>query len=346
MKPSASRSPRPAGAVRAIPAWPEPVDPPSDQPGPRPFWSVMVPTYNGDVLLAETLASVLAQDPGPEVMQIEVVDDASTTGDPERVVRDLAGDRVEFFRQPRNQGAPATFTTCIERARGRWVHILHGDDLVMPGFYDAYRSVIDRHDCAMVVGPSLRIDGAGATMGRTNVQPSTDGLLDDPIQTIVMDHAVDFASVVVARWAYERVGGFHTGLVHANDWHMWTRLALLGDVGYVTEPLARYRRHDASDTTRLRASSAHIHDALTTIDLIADQLDDERAATLRVEARQSLSRSAWHISRSQARGGHVRPALVNASWAARLHPSPTTVANVPRVLAVAAARRVRPATGR
>ena len=73
---------------------------------------------------------------------------------------------------------------------------------------------------------------------------------------------------------------------------------------------------------------------------------EERAVILRVEARQSLSRSAWHISRSQARGGRLRPALVNASWAARLGPSPTTVANVPRVLAVAAARRVRPAAHR
>ncbi|MEQ9234992.1 MAG: glycosyltransferase [Coleofasciculus sp. E2-BRE-01] len=44
----------------------------------RPLWSVMIPTYNCAQYLRETLANVLAQDPGSEVMQIEVIDDHST----------------------------------------------------------------------------------------------------------------------------------------------------------------------------------------------------------------------------------------------------------------------------
>ena len=48
----------------------------------RPLWSVMIPTYHCARYLAETLASVLDQDPGPEAMQIEVVADHSTADDP------------------------------------------------------------------------------------------------------------------------------------------------------------------------------------------------------------------------------------------------------------------------
>ena len=41
----------------------------------RPFWSVMIPTYNARAdYLEETLNSVLQQDPGPGQMKIEVVD--------------------------------------------------------------------------------------------------------------------------------------------------------------------------------------------------------------------------------------------------------------------------------
>jgi glycosyltransferase involved in cell wall biosynthesis len=111
---------------------PPPIDPVSDGQ-PRPFWSVMIPTYNCAQYLRETLASVLAQDPGPEDMEIEVVDDQSTRDDPEAVVRELARGRVRFFRQPQNRGAIRTFNTCIARSRGRWLHILHGDDTVRPG---------------------------------------------------------------------------------------------------------------------------------------------------------------------------------------------------------------------
>src|SRR4029453_19547391 len=58
---------------------------------PRPSWSVMIPTFHCALFLRETLESVLSQDPGPDVMQIEVIDDCSTQDDPESVVRAAAG---------------------------------------------------------------------------------------------------------------------------------------------------------------------------------------------------------------------------------------------------------------
>src|SRR3954454_6914734 len=36
---------------------------------PRPYWSVMIPTFNCANYLRETLESVLAQDPGPQHME-------------------------------------------------------------------------------------------------------------------------------------------------------------------------------------------------------------------------------------------------------------------------------------
>ena len=57
--------------------------------GPRPLWSVMIPTYDCAKYLPQTLHSVLEQDPGSGQMQIEVVDDASTDR-PEDVVRSIA----------------------------------------------------------------------------------------------------------------------------------------------------------------------------------------------------------------------------------------------------------------
>lgn len=56
----------------------------------RPQWSVMMSTYNGTAYLPEALRSVLQQDPGLDVMQIEVVDDFSTLGHPEAVVAESA----------------------------------------------------------------------------------------------------------------------------------------------------------------------------------------------------------------------------------------------------------------
>ena len=53
----------------------------------RPLWSVMIPTYNSGEWLRQTLESVMAQDRGPERMEIQVVDNCST--------EDGAGAKVE-----------------------------------------------------------------------------------------------------------------------------------------------------------------------------------------------------------------------------------------------------------
>src|SRR3954452_4019788 len=95
----------------------------------RPFWSVMIPTYNCAKYLAQTLTSVLAQDPGPKIMQIEVIDDHSQD-DPATIVAEVGRGRIAFHQQPGNVGHIRNFDTCLQRAKGRIVHLLHGDDFV------------------------------------------------------------------------------------------------------------------------------------------------------------------------------------------------------------------------
>src|ERR1700722_8896884 len=99
--------------------------------GPQFLWSVMIPTYNANLAhLEEALRSVLNQDAGKSVMQIEVVDDGSYGGAPAEFVRRIAGDRVTVHPEEKNLGLAGVWNRCIERAQGQWVHILHQDDFV------------------------------------------------------------------------------------------------------------------------------------------------------------------------------------------------------------------------
>src|SRR5881392_89985 len=134
----------------------------------RPFWSVMIPTYKPRAdYLEETLKSVLQQDPGPGQMQIEVVDDGSPNGAPVELVRRLADDRVSVHREPANNGLAGIWNRCIERARGEWVHILHQDDVVLPGFYDhLYRGIGCNPQVAMAFCRFAISDANGHWKGR------------------------------------------------------------------------------------------------------------------------------------------------------------------------------------
>ena len=102
----------------------------------RPLWSVMIPVYNCAAYLPETLRSVLQQAPGPDEMQIEVIDDHSTDADVEKLVKEIGRGRIAYCRQPQNVGSVRNFETCLNRSTGHIIHLLHGDDKVRPGFYE------------------------------------------------------------------------------------------------------------------------------------------------------------------------------------------------------------------
>src|SRR3954469_12878802 len=122
-----------------------PIIKPIEYNGERPVWSIMIPVYNCFPYLRETLESVLVQDEGPQKMQIEVIDDCSIDGDIEALVQEIGKGRIGYFRQEVNKGSLRNFETCINRAKGKWIHLLHGDDLMEPGFYKEIDSLFNKY---------------------------------------------------------------------------------------------------------------------------------------------------------------------------------------------------------
>jgi GT2 family glycosyltransferase len=221
----------------------------------RPFWSVMIPIYNArEDYLRETLQSVLCQDPGVDEMQIEVLDNCSTIGDPEALVREIGGGRVLFHRQTHNLGTGGNFNACIERARGRWVHILHGDDTVRPEFYRRARSGIEVHpEVAAALCRIIYMDEDSQWTGLSDLESRQRGVLDSGFAwRQLLDQRIQFVGMVVARSTYEELGGFRPSLPHCLDWDMWKRIALAKPVHYEPRaagllPAARRSRQQPAD---------------------------------------------------------------------------------------------------
>jgi glycosyltransferase involved in cell wall biosynthesis len=228
----------------------------------RPLWSVMIPTFNCAKYLRETLGSVLAQDPGPEQMQIEVVDDCSDKDDPEEVVKEVGRSRVLFHRKPINEGAVKNFNTCIERSRGYLVHILHGDDRVEAGFYREFGAAFDASPkCAAIFCRAFVIDENSDLLSLTQFCQTLKQGSNDARQ-VITDNQVFTPAAVVRRCFYEHYGGFDTALVHNADWDMWVRAIVNGRGRMLNRPLASYRSFDGSDTGRLKRSAEDLRDCL------------------------------------------------------------------------------------
>ncbi|MBK6741483.1 MAG: glycosyltransferase [Hydrogenophilales bacterium] len=91
------------------------------------FLSVIIPTFNAEAYLAETLESVLRQNWEP--LEILVVDDGSS--DRSMAVAENFGHRVRIIACP-HRGLAATRNSGIAAARGGFLLHLDADDLLTP----------------------------------------------------------------------------------------------------------------------------------------------------------------------------------------------------------------------
>jgi glycosyltransferase involved in cell wall biosynthesis len=236
----------------------------------RPLWSVMIPTFNCAKYLRQTLESVLAQDPGPEQMQIEIVDDCSTKDDPAAIVRELGKDRVLFHRKAKNEGAVANFNTCVQRSRGKLVHILHGDDYVLPGFYQhvARQAAVHPGVAAFFVRSfGVEEDGALHSLSPRVQELETPGRALDEM---FYSNSILTPGVVMRRAFYEQHGGFLPALIHVADWEMWTRGIYLGGGLFLNEALAAYRHFPGNDTGRLARTGENLRDCIRLADVFEE----------------------------------------------------------------------------
>jgi glycosyltransferase involved in cell wall biosynthesis len=259
-----------------------------EEGSPRPFWSVMIPTYKARAdYLEETLKSVLQQDPGPEQMQIEVVDDGSADNTASEVVRRIGAGRVAFHAERQNRGLANTWDLCVERARGNWVHILHQDDIVLPGFYEhLYRGIVSNPQIGMAFCRFAIIDANGHWKELGPLESATAGLLNNWLERVATGYHLECPAVVVKRATYERLGGFSAQLTYALDLEMWVRIAANAPVYYEPQILVGFRRHGDNQSAIQQRTGGNMQDMARAIKIWKDYLPADSRVQLEQQGRR------------------------------------------------------------
>jgi glycosyltransferase involved in cell wall biosynthesis len=299
----------------------------------RPFWSVMIPTYNCTKYLVRTLESILIQDPGVEYMQIEVVDNCSTQDNPETVVKEIGRGRVLFYRQPENVGLTRNFNTCVQRSNGHYVHILHSDDWIANDFYSSFQKVSKiSSDVSLLICPSIYVDENDVYICTDPpITINNNSQAENFTELQATRNRVQAPGVIVARWVYETIGGFNMHLSHCVDWEMWFRASLVGETIALTESKSFYRVHSESDSSKLALSGENIKEAVETVDILFEMLSEKQCAKLQSIkylwiTELAISSSCNFYSRFQ-----WDASLIHAVLAWRISPSIPTFKNFLKV---------------
>lgn len=243
-------------------------------PGPRPLVSVVVPVYEPDHFLVDTLRSVLAAGMSRDEMQIAIVDDASPTRDVAELVAQVGEpNRFELHRADRNRGLAGNWNYCLEVSRGQIVHVLHQDDTIAPDFYRRMLPAFAKQSrIGMAFCRHAFVNERNLTERVSHREKLFAGTLKNWLPKIAEWQRIQCPAALVRRDVYEQLGGYRRDLHYALDWEMWVRIAAQFPVWYEPRVLAYYRRHARSETNRLRRVSKLDTDVIKAIETFADSL--------------------------------------------------------------------------
>lgn len=107
----------------------------------KPFISVVIPLYNKEKSIAQSLKSVLDQT--YTNFEIVVVDDGSTDKSVEEV-RSIGDDRIQLLGQS-NAGPSKARNTGVKNSKGDWIVFLDADDELLPDALSIFAEIIVEH---------------------------------------------------------------------------------------------------------------------------------------------------------------------------------------------------------
>lgn len=215
-----------------------------------PLVSVVMPVYNQEPYLAETIESVLAQ--SFEGFEFLIADDGSTDNSAQ-IIRTYAAkdDRIRAYYES-NSGKCATTNRLVGRAQGLWCAFLDADDVMLPKrlekqwkFHMTYPEV-DASSCHCYY-----IDSQGHPLGIQRYRSLKN--INEALQATAEHTFIHcaFTGLMIRRLAYLQTGGLKAQFWPSEDFELANRLL---DEGFllviIQEVLMKYRIHQASITAR------------------------------------------------------------------------------------------------
>jgi GT2 family glycosyltransferase len=202
-------------------------------------FSIITCTWNSAAYLDQSIASVLMQD-HPDIEYI-FVDGGSTDGTLEKI---HALQRPYRLIENVRGGISRAMNEGIKAATGDVVAHLHSDDYYLN---PQVLSTVARH---------LEASGRQWLFGR--IKRDVNGKLEaekfvSPRYSsarLLANNFIPHPATFVRRELLERTGGFDTRLKYAMDYDLWLKLAELSEPVQLDEPLAAFREHDGSLSTR------------------------------------------------------------------------------------------------
>jgi glycosyltransferase involved in cell wall biosynthesis len=207
--------------------------------------SVVMPVRNGERFLEQAIASVTSQSFAD--LELIIVLDSST--DRSELIARTLGERDQRIRvdeSPGNGLVDALNRGC-RVASGDFIARLDADDRMREARLQRQHDFLRSHPEVVAVGSSaVVIDEASGEVGRI-VVPARDATLRS---RLVRNNPFVHSSMMLRKSAVVSAGGYRHDFPLVEDLDLWLRMARLGKLANLAEPLVDYRRHPSGLSAR------------------------------------------------------------------------------------------------
>ena len=213
--------------------------------------SILIPNYNRGKLMAETLASIIAQSyPHWEAI---VVDDGSND-ESNRIANEFVNkdNRIKYFKRDRTpNGAPTCRNIAFEKSEGEFLIFLDSDDLLAPFCLEQrINSILKNPDCDFWVFPMLLFKND--LISATNLWNKANGR-SELLRFLELDAVWQTSGPIWRRKSVQRIGGFSEGLACWQDVDFHLK-ALIQNFKYIIldylKPDIYYRQHESGSISQ------------------------------------------------------------------------------------------------
>ena len=202
-----------------------------------PFFSIIIPLYNKENFIENTLKSVLAQTFND--FEIIVINDGSTDNS-ESVVLKHHDKRIRYFSKD-NQGVAITRNLGIELAQSEFICFLDADDYWFPNFLEEIKYLIDKNLSQKVFATAIEIQTKKNTFPARYSIPKKDQFqIVDFFDSSQRESIIRTSSSVFHKSVFETAGQFDERLKISEDTDLWIRIGLKYNIAFTPEVLSRY----------------------------------------------------------------------------------------------------------
>ena len=224
-----------------------------------PFFSIIIPLYNKEKFIENTIKSVLGQ--SFQDFELIVVNDGSTDTSFE-LVNKLKDRRIKTYSIS-NAGVSKARNFGIQKATSKLIVFLDADDLWKNNHLQELYKLRKAHPhCGLyAMGYTKKFDNADPIHAHYFGLEKHSGVVDDFFLSSIVDCIAWTSALMVPKIVFQKLGGFNDGLKTSEDTEMWIRIALNYPVAFCWKMTAcKVQRSDENhlSMSKLRVDSLKI----------------------------------------------------------------------------------------